>query len=71
MSARWCAPAWTVCALPPATAAALAAAVRALPQLEQSADPAAMRAEALEQYGEEQNYRQLTEIYGRVMAEHA
>ena len=45
--------------------------MRALPQLEQSADPAAMRAEALEQYGEEQNYRQLTEIYGRVMAEHA
>ena len=55
----------------PGDAAALAAAVRALPQLEQSADPAAMRAEALEQYGEEQNYRQLTEIYGRVMAEHA
>ena len=54
----------------PGDAAALAAAVRALPQLEQSADPAAMRAEALEQYGEEQNYRQLTEIYGRVMAEH-
>ena len=55
----------------PGDAAALAAAVRALPQLEQSADPDAMRAEALEQYGEEQNYRQLTEIYGRVMAEHA
>lgn len=54
----------------PGDAAALAAAVRALPQLEQSADPAAMRAEALEQYGEEQNYRQLTEIYGRVMTEH-
>ena len=71
MSARWCAPGVDGLRFAPGNAAALAAAVRALPQLEQSADPAAMRAEALEQYGEEQNYRQLTEIYGRVMAEHA
>ena len=49
-------------------AAALAAAVRALPGLEAAADPAAMRAEALDRFGEEKNYAQLLAIYRRMLA---
>ena len=52
----------------PGDPAALAAAVRALPGLEAAADPAAMRAEALDRFGEEKNYAQLLAIYRRMLA---
>ena len=52
----------------PGDPAALAAAVRALPGLEAAADPAAMRAEALDRFGDEKNYAQLLAIYRRMLA---
>ena len=42
--------------------------MRALPGLEAAADPAAMRAEALDRFGEEKNYAQLLAIYRRMLA---
>lgn len=46
---------------------ALANAVRRLPDLEAKADPAAIRAEAVGQFGQEENYRELAEIYQDIL----
>lgn len=53
----------------PGDPAALADAVRSLPELEAVADPAAMRADALQRFGEEENYRRLLAIYQRMLSE--
>ena len=46
---------------------ALANAVRRLPDLEAKADPAAIRAEAVQKFGREENYRELAEIYQDIL----
>ena len=46
---------------------ALANAVRRLPDLEAKADPAAIRAEAVGRFGQEENYRELAEIYQDIL----
>ena len=46
---------------------ALANAVRRLPDLEAKADPAAIRAEAVGQFGQEENYRELAEIFQDIL----
>lgn len=51
----------------PGDPAALAAAVRALPDLGQTADLDAIRTAALAAFGPEDNYRRLMEIYRAVL----
>jgi len=51
----------------PVDPAALAAAVRALPDLGQTADLDAIRTAALAAFGPEDNYRRLMEIYRAVL----
>ena len=46
---------------------ALANAVRRLPELKAKADPAAIRAEAVGRFGQEENYRELAEIYQDIL----
>lgn len=46
---------------------ALANAVRRLPDLEAKADPAVIRAEAVQKFGREENYRELAEIYQDIL----
>ena len=46
---------------------ALANAVRRLPDLEAKADPAAIRAEAVQKFGREENYCELAEIYQDIL----
>lgn len=51
----------------PGAPEALANAVRRLPDLEAKADPAAIRAEAVGRFGQEENYRELAEIYQDIL----